>query len=297
MKRTLLFFATLALCAVSCGTVGSYADYDRFQDGIYYKPDPTKVSRSPLSEDEFRYLASLDNFSRGSDSLAVERDTVYLAISDPYDWDSPWYYGYRYNYWGPYRWSRYSHWGYYSWGSPFYYWDYYDPFYWNYGWYGYPYYYGYAPYYGWGYPYHHHYDRGYAWHGSGTRIHRDGSATGGHYSRPGVYRSGGAVRTASALAKRDIDRIKVQRTGPKSTAINRGESSYSETSIYRSAGATRSGSSASSYRSSSSSRYDSSSSSSRSSGSSARSSSYSGGGHSGSSHSSGGGGYHGGGHR
>ena len=55
MKRTLLFFTTLALCAVSCGTVGTYADSDRFQDGIYYKPDPTNVSRTPLSEEDFRY--------------------------------------------------------------------------------------------------------------------------------------------------------------------------------------------------------------------------------------------------
>ena len=296
MKRTLLFFTTLALCAVSCGTVGTYADSDRFQDGIYYKPDPTDVSRTPLSEDDFRYLASLDQFSRNSDSLSVERDTVYVALADPYDWT---YYGY----WRPYRWNYYSHWGgYYSyWNSP-YYWGY-DPFYWDYGWYGYPYYYGwygYPHYYGWGSPYHHRPHGDYAWRGSGTRMHRTGSATSGQYSRPGSHRGTGTVRTASAMAKRDIDRIKVQRNGPKSTAVNR-EFGYSETSHYHSATATRSGSSAS-YNSSSSSRYESSSSSRSTTSSSSRSSGYSGGGsHSSSSshtsHSSGGGGYHGGGHR
>ena len=89
MKRTLLFFAILALCAVSCGTVGTYADSDRFQDGIYYKPDPTNKVREPLSEDEFRYLASLDNFSSQRDSTQIpvqEGD----EIDARYDVDSYW---------------------------------------------------------------------------------------------------------------------------------------------------------------------------------------------------------------
>ena len=297
MKRTLLIFTTLALCAVSCGTVGSYTDSDRFRDGIYYKPDPTKVNRSPLSEDDFRYLASLDNFHRGTDTLSVERDTVYVALTDPYDWT-------YYDYWRPYRWNYYSRWGYYSyWGSP-YYWGY-DPFYWDYGWhspyfYGYPYY-GYPYYYGWGNPYYHHHGL-YSWNDSGTRVRREGSATSGHYSHPGVPQSPSVTRTASAMAKHDIDRIKVGRSGPKTTAVNR-DTGYSEISNYRSGGATRVNSAASYNSSSSSSRYESSSSSSRSTtSSSSRSSGYSGGGsHSSgsshSSHSSGGGGYHGGGHR
>ena len=275
MKRTLLFFATLALCAVSCGTVGSYADSDRFQDGIYYKPDPTNKVREPLSEDDFRYLASLQIPDQvGDDTTAV--------ISGSTD-----YYSYPYGYWRPYSWHYYSHWGYYSyWGSP-YYWGY-DPYWWDYGWYGYPYYYGYPYHYGWGYPYHRYYGGYYGWRDSGTRYRREGSATSGHYSRPGSYGGPGVRRTASSMAQRDIDRIKVHRGGPKSTAVNR--EGYSETGNYRSATATRSNSSAS-YKSSSSSR----------SVSSSRSSGYSGGGHSSSSshssHSSGGGGYHGGGHR
>ena len=297
MKRTLLFFTTLALCAVSCGTVGTYADSDRFQDGIYYKPDPTNKVREPLSEDEFRYLASLDNFNSQRDTSRVPDQTVEDTDSR-YDVDSYWYSWYPYGYWHPYH---YSYWGYYSpyWSYSPYYWGYswgYDPYWWDYG--RYPgYYYGYPYHYGYGRPYHHYYGQS----SSATRVHRDGSATSGHYSRPGGYHGTGVTRTASSMAKHDIDRIKVGRSGPKTTAVNR-DTGYSETSNYRSSGATRSNSAASYRSSSSTSRYESSSSS-RTTTSSSRSSSYSGGGHSGSSHSSssshssGGGGYHGGGHR
>lgn len=306
MKRSLIFFAAVAICAASCGTVGEFSDSDRFQDGIYYKPNPRMVGREPLAKEDFKYLASMDNFRREVDTTSVLRDTVYIAVED---WNP-------YGYWRPYHWGYYSHWGYYPyysgyyspywgydpywyspyWGSPYYYGWGYDPYWWDYGWYGY----GHGYY---GYPYHRPY---YGYHHSGTYMPRTGSATSGHYSRPvsgGGFSTPGRVssaanRSASAMAQRDLDRIKVQRTGHRTTAVNR-ETGYSETTNYRTISATRASSGASYNRSSdqrSSTRYESSSSS-RSYGSS-RSSSYSGGGSSSShsSHSSGGGGYHGGGH-
>ncbi|MBO4469716.1 MAG: hypothetical protein J5740_04955 [Bacteroidales bacterium] len=308
MKRSLIFFAAVAICAASCGTAGEFSESDRFQDGIYYKPNPRMSGREPLSEENFRYMARMDNFRREADSLSVLRDTVYVALEDPYSL-------HPYSYWRPYTWSYYSYWGYYPryggyyspywgyspyyWGSPYYYSWGYDPYWWDYDWYyGYPYYGGY-----YGYPYHRPY---YGYHHSGTYMRRTGSATSGHYSRPAhQVISGGRVasasgRSASAMAQRDLDRIKVQRSGHKTTAVNR--EGYSETRNYRTTSATRASSGAS-YNSTrdynSSTRYESSSS--TRSVSSSRSSGYSGGGHSSSSshssHSSGGGGYHGGGHR
>lgn len=297
MKRSLIFFATVALCVASCGTAGEFSASDRFQDGIYYKPDPRVSARMPLSEQDFRYLAQMDNFSSQLDTAVIPDQVGDDSVSDS-DRDYSWYYGwYPYSHWRYYNWGYYPHWGYYSyWGSPYYYYGY-DPFWWDYGWYGSPYYHGY---YGWGYPYHHYYGHYYGgWSRPGNHTRRYGSATSGRYSHPGSYRGTPPSRTASSMAQRDIDRLKASRTTLKTSAMNR-ETGYSETSKYRSGSATRANSSAS-YNSNrdqrSSTRYDSSSSS-RS--SSTRSSGgYSGGGSSSgghSSHSSGGGGYHGGGH-
>jgi len=300
MKRSLIFFAAALLCAVSCGSAGVYSEANRFQDGIYYKPNPRSSGQEPKSEEEFRYRASLDNFRN-------ETDSTLNGSSDYWEEDYP------YRFWRPYhwgwhsRWSYYYDWGYpYYWGSPYYpgspyYYGWYDPwdyYYWGYGWYD-PYYYRY-PYYGWGYgrPYY-----GYAH--SGTYARRAGSATSGRYYRSGSSAYGRGARTASAAAQRDIDRLRATRNVPRTTAINRGEG-YSETRNYRTTSATRARSSAS-YNSGHSDvqprSYDNSSSSYRSS-SSSRSSG--GGGYSGgssshssghSSHSSSGGSSHGGGRR
>ena len=284
MKRTLILFATALLCAVSCATTGEFSGSDRFQDGIYYKPNPRMSGREPLSEEEFRYLAQMENYSRDLESNEVVHDTVYVV-----DYNYPYYRNWRWgwhfypNYWSGYHWGYYNYYGYSYWGYPYYYGWYdpwYDPWYWDdYYWYGYPYHYGY-----YGHPYHHHY---YASYHSGTYARRTGSATSGQYIRPAASRNFNTSRSAAAMAQRDINRIKVQRNGPRTTAVNR-EPDYSETQFYRSATATRASSSASynGSRSSGATRYDSSSSS-RSSSSSSSSSH--------SSHSSGGGGYHGGG--
>ena len=271
MKRSLILFAAAVLCAASCGSAGVYSEANRFQDGIYYKPNPRADNSEPKSEEEFRYRASLDNFSHETDST--------MSGSSDY-----WEYDYPYRFWRPYhwgwssRWSYYYDWGYpYYWGSPYYY-GWYDP--WDY------YYYYRYPYYGWGYgrPY-------YGYSRSGSYARREGSATSGRYYRSGSSAYGRGARTASAAAQRDIDRLKATRNVPRTSSVNR-EINYPETYNYRTTSATRARSSAS-YNSGHSDAtprsYDNSSSSYRSSSSSTRSSGgYSGGG---SSHSSGGGGH------
>lgn len=301
MKRSLILFTAALICAVSCGTAGEYAEAGRFQDGIYYKPDPKGNDREPATEDDFRSRASIHNYARQNDSVTIAVDDLdyYYWGWRPYAW-YPYHWGY-YSHWGYpyYHWGYYQHFGYSYWGYP-YYWDYYgwyDPWYWDYGYYGYPYYYGG----GW-------YNRD-----SGGYSRRSGSATAGVYSHPGVSGRPGAVRsvsrvtgsrTASAAARRDLDRLNSSRTTPRTTAVNR-EPNTPEIQNYRRASATRASSSASSNsyngsRDTGSYRYESSS---RSSGSSRSSSGWSGGGstrssggsHAGGSSHSSGGSYHGGG--
>lgn len=309
MKRSLILFTAALICAVSCGTAGEYAEAGRFQDGIYYKPDPKGIEREPATEDDFRSRASIHNYARQTDSVTIavdDLDDCYWGWR-PYTW-YPYHWGY-YSHWGYpyYHWGYYQHFGYSYWGYP-YYWDYYgwyDPWYWDYGYYG--------------YPYHHYYHGGYySLHDGGLYTRRTGSATAGVYSHPsvsGISGTPGTVRsvsrvtgsrTASAAARRDLERLNATRATPRTTAVNR-EPASSEIQNYRRAGATRAGSSASSNsyngsRDSGSYRYESRSSSSRSSSS---SSGWSGGGSSrssGSSHAGGGshssgGSYHGGGGR
>ena len=82
MKRSLIFFAAALLCAVSCGSAGVYSEGNRFQDGIYYKPNPRASAQEPKSEEEFRYRASLDNFRDESDS-------TFAGAYDYWEYDYP----------------------------------------------------------------------------------------------------------------------------------------------------------------------------------------------------------------
>ena len=305
MKRSLILFTAALICAVSCGTAGEYAEAGRFQDGIYYKPDPRGRNSEPATEEDFRTRASISNYARQTDSVTV-------AVDDLYDG----YWGWRPYSWYPYHWGYYSHWGY-----PYYHWGYYQHF--GYSYWGYPYYWDY---YGWydpyywdyyyGYPYHYYYGGGGYYRDLGNYTRRNGSATAGVYShpvssgRPGAVRSVSRVtgsRTASAAARRDLDHLNSTRTTPRTTAVNR-EPRTPEIQNYRRTTATRARSSASSNynysgsRDSGSYRYESNS---RSVSSSRSSSGWSGGGstrssggsHAGGSSHSSGGSYHGGGGR
>ena len=187
MKRSLILFATALICAVSCGTAEQYAEAGRFQDGIYYKPDPKGADAVPATEDVFVSRAAIDNYARQKDSVTIALDDIDLYGCHPYWGWRP--YLWSPCHWSPYHWGYYQHWGYSYWGYP-YYWDYYglyDPFYWDY-----PYYYGY------GYPYHHYYYGGYySRHDGGHYTGRTGSATAGVYSRPGAAGAPGALRSVS----------------------------------------------------------------------------------------------------
>lgn len=205
MNRCILLVLPLLFLLSSCGTTAQFAQ-QRFQDGIYSRPEPVAEAVQIYSKDDFAAMAAA-NIARE----AGQKDTVYVVIDD-YDWyDSPWFaWSSAWAFSWPYR-----HWAFSGWYSPWYGWGcpwYYDPWY---SWYYDPWFYDPWYYDPWYYHPHHYWpnyqpprpglssDGRYFYgprrftQGGGSMVSRPGSSSGYNYTRSytsagGNYGSAGA---------------------------------------------------------------------------------------------------------
>ena len=219
MKTRFIIIASVLLALTSCGTTASLsqAPAQKYQDGIYYRPQSLSldaqaaqlnatddlIARTKSSAVFVKTVGKVDTlFIPDNMSASIKfnhRDsttTVSLYDVDDLNWWSwnssfyPWYgYGfgwpYRYSYIGSYRWYRNMYYGWYDpfWYDPFWY----DPFWgpsWAYGfgpyWYD-PFWYGYG-YAGWYDPFYWGYPYYYGGGGGayfGSRYHGRNLATRG----------------------------------------------------------------------------------------------------------------------
>ena len=164
MKTHVLFIASVLLALTSCGTTASLsqAPAQKYQDGIYYRPQSlsldAQAAKLTATDDLIARTKSSAVFVKTVgkvDTLVIPENmsanikfnhkdsttTVSLYDLDDLDWYrwnySPWYYGFGSPYyWGSHRWYRSMYYGFYSpfWYDPFWY----DPFWgpsWSFGWY------------------------------------------------------------------------------------------------------------------------------------------------------------------
>ena len=128
MNRCLVLVLPLLFVMSSCGTTAQFAQ-QRFQDGIYSRPEPVAEAVQIYSKDDFAAMAAA-NIAREDN----QKDTVYVVVRDEYSWyDSPWFaWGSAWAFSWPYRYWWNDPW-YYGWGpywrSPWYYSWYWDPWY------------------------------------------------------------------------------------------------------------------------------------------------------------------------
>lgn len=184
MNRCLVLVLPLLFVMSSCGTTAQFAQ-QRFQDGIYSRPEPVAEAVQIYSKDDFAAMAAA-NIAREDN----QKDTVYVVVRDEYSWyDSPWFaWGSAWAFSWPYRYWWNDPW-YYGWGpywrSPWYYSWYWDPWYYD-PWFRDPWYYGswyWHPHYHYRHDYHH-------WRRPGL------SADGRHYYGPRFLTQGGGSRVS-----------------------------------------------------------------------------------------------------
>ena len=123
MNRCIVLVLPLLLVMSSCGTTAQFAQ-QRFQDGIYSRPEPVAEAVQIYSKDDFAAMAAA-NIAREDN----QKDTVYVVVRDEYSWyDSPWFaWGSAWAFSWPYR---------YWWNDPWYYgWGPYWRSSWYYSWY------------------------------------------------------------------------------------------------------------------------------------------------------------------
>ena len=174
MNRCIVLVLPLLFLLSSCGTTAQFAQ-QRFQDGIYSRPEPVAEAVQIYSKDDFAAMAAANIAREGQ-----QKDTVYVVVRDNDWYDSPWFaWGSAWALSWPYRWWAWSSW--------------YDP------WYG-----------PWGYPVAYqpaiHHDRRYTGTGlrtgaglSGSRLTASGSTvrqTGTAVRGTNTVRSAGTVRQA-----------------------------------------------------------------------------------------------------
>lgn len=196
MNRCIVLVLPLLFLLSSCGTTAQFAQ-QRFQDGIYSRPEPVAEAVQIYSKDDFAAMAAA-NIARETDL----KDTVYVVVKEYDSWyNSPWFaWGSAWAFSWPWR-----HWAYSSWYDPWYGWagypwysGYWDPWYWN-SWYWDPWYWD-----SWYYhPHYHHYWDDFYWrqpglssdgrHFYGPRFLTQGS--GSSVSRPGMTGSRNYTRS------------------------------------------------------------------------------------------------------
>ena len=171
MNRCIVLVLPLLFMMVSCGTSAQFAQ-QRFQDGIYSRPEPVAEAVQIYSKDDFAAMAAA-NIARE----AQQKDTVYVVLRNDDWYDSPWFaWGSAWALSWPYRWWAYSSWydPWYGWARPWYdpwYSWYYDPWYWD------PWYYR---------PHYHHY-----WHDHWYRPRPGLSSDGSYFYGPRFMTQGG----------------------------------------------------------------------------------------------------------
>ena len=171
MNRCIVLVLPLLFMMVSCGTSAQFAQ-QRFQDGIYSRPEPVAEAVQIYSKDDFAAMAAA-NIARE----AQQKDTVYVVLQNDDWYDSPWFaWGSAWALSWPYRWWAYSSWydPWYGWARPWYdpwYSWYYDPWYWD------PWYYR---------PHYHYY-----WHDHYYRPRPGLSSDGRHFYGPRFLTQGG----------------------------------------------------------------------------------------------------------
>ena len=137
MNRCILLALPLLFMLSSCGTTAQYAQ-QRYQDGIYSRPEPVAEAVQLYSKEDFAAMAAANIAREG-------KDTVYVVVQhDDWWYDSPWFaWSSAWAFSWPYR-----HWAFSGWYSPWYGWSrpWYDPWY---SWYYDPWFYD--PWYSWHY--------------------------------------------------------------------------------------------------------------------------------------------------
>lgn len=214
MNRCIVLVLPLLFLLSSCGTTAQFAQ-QRFQDGIYSRPEPVAEAVQIYSKDDFAAMAAA-NIARD----ANQKDTVYVVVRENDSWyNSPWFaWGSAWAFSWPWRhWAYYSSWydPWYGWGYPWYS-GYWDPWYWD-SWY-YPHYHNYYPHYwndyrrpGLSSDGRHFYGPRFLTQGGGSSVSRPGtgsnlnytrsySSAGGNYGSAGSsnYRRGSALGSGTA---------------------------------------------------------------------------------------------------
>ena len=120
MNRCILLALPLLFMLSSCGTTAQYAQ-QRYQDGIYSRPEPVAEAVQLYSKEDFAAMAAANIAREG-------KDTVYVVVQhDDWWYDSPWFaWSSAWAFSWPYR-----HWAFSGWYSPWYGWSrpWYDPWY------------------------------------------------------------------------------------------------------------------------------------------------------------------------
>ena len=117
MNRCIVLVLPLLFLLSSCGTTAQFAQ-QRFQDGIYSRPEPVAEAVQIYSKDDFAAMAAANIAREGQ-----QKDTVYVVVRDNDWYDSPWFaWGSAWALSWPYRWWAWSSWydPWYGWARPWY---------------------------------------------------------------------------------------------------------------------------------------------------------------------------------
>ena len=228
MKKRLVALISAAAALTSCGTAAQYASSgQRYQDGIYYKPE-TEHMTTVTTDDIERLVARTEEteillFGDRKDTVTIPENksavirfgdgtgTTVTITDDPFT--DIYYSTYPWTYYRPVTYTS-------LWWDPWYYgryWGYYDPWYWS-GWYYDPWFWGYSgifwdpwfynPWF-WGAPrlpynpYWHHHHHHYYGHDTGHAGHYYGHRTGGTASvrthTPRSLSGTGGIRSSASI--------------------------------------------------------------------------------------------------